>query len=120
MHTQEPTLSGASYRRKVRAVAYDSAVHSGPVDDGHALSGETPPADQASLLAGQSQLQNGTAEVPTAEPILRFSIEELREAGASLGRIESTLTPPRTTFEALNEEAQELRRRIVARERGVA
>ena len=51
---------------------------------------------------------------------LRFSVDTLREAGESLGQIESSLTPPKTTFEELIERARELRDRVAARERGAA
>lgn len=51
-------------------------------------------------------------------PRLSFSVEALREAGARLGHIESSLTPPKTTFEELIGRAHRLRDHVAARERG--
>jgi hypothetical protein len=50
------------------------------------------------------------------ELVLRFDIDALREAGASLGRIQSTVVRPKTTFEALIARAQALRDRVAARD----
>ena len=55
-----------------------------------------------------------TDEITTAEdqrPVLRFSIDALREAGASLGPIQSTVVRPKTTFEGLIERANRLQKR---------
>ena len=55
-----------------------------------------------------------TDEIMTAEdqrPVLRFSIDALREAGASLGPIQSTVVRPKTTFEGLIERANRLQKR---------
>lgn len=43
--------------------------------------------------------------------------KRLREAGESLGLIQSTIVPQRTTFEELNERAKDLQRRAAALER---
>lgn len=54
-------------------------------------------------------------EKPTAEnkcPTLRFSIDALREAGASLGPIQSTVVRPKATFEGLIDRAIELQKRV--------
>jgi hypothetical protein len=53
-------------------------------------------------------------EMPTVEdqsPVLRFSIDELRDAGASLGPIQSTVVRPKATFEGLIKRANELQKR---------
>ena len=46
----------------------------------------------------------------TQRPALRFSTDALREAGASLGPIQSTVVRPKATFEGLIERATELQK----------
>jgi hypothetical protein len=43
--------------------------------------------------------------------------DALRYAGAQLGRVESSMTTPKTTFEVLLKRAQEIERRIERRKR---
>ncbi|MBD5633195.1 MAG: hypothetical protein IAI49_01850 [Candidatus Eremiobacteraeota bacterium] len=53
-------------------------------------------------------------EIGTVEeqrPALRFSIDSLREAGASLGPIQTTVVRPKVTFEGLIKRANELQKR---------
>jgi hypothetical protein len=49
------------------------------------------------------------------ESWLRFSCDDLYAAGVRLGRIESSMASPRTTFEELLKRAQELDERIACR-----
>jgi hypothetical protein len=54
-------------------------------------------------------------EVPAAEdqrPTLRFTIDALREAGASLGTIKSTVTRPKTYFRGLIKRLNQLQKQF--------
>ena len=44
--------------------------------------------------------------------------DALRDAGAKLGPIESSLPPPKTTFEELLQRAKDLESRVARRKRG--
>jgi hypothetical protein len=60
--------------------------------------------------------------LPKADPPPTFAIDDrywvaLRDAGARLGRIESSMPTPKTTFEELLKRAEEIESRIERRKR---
>ena len=52
----------------------------------------------------------------TPESTLRFSVDKLYAAGASLGIIESSMSQPKTTYEDLERRAEGVLRRIAERQ----
>ncbi len=57
------------------------------------------------------------ADIQNDDSVLSFSIDILRNAGASLGEIKSTLPPPRTTYEDLARRAEALLAQVRNKER---
>jgi hypothetical protein len=58
---------------------------------------------------------SGLSVQHSVEDALRFSVDNLYAAGVRLGKIESSMLPPRTTFEELLQRAGALDRRIAER-----